>query len=137
MKKKRENTSPVGVRVSFPSIVFLGERRERQIAYVIPRRDRDLLRLPVSSRADVDQADAEPLQLSCEQNRLLDAPLRPLPIRVQVLLGALRPIRCAEPHKEWALFSSCITDGFDDAEHEAHAILEQLPSVGVRARGCE
>jgi len=47
-----------------------------------------------------------------------------------------RPIRSAEPHEERS-FCPRGTDGLDDAEREAHMILEGLTTVVIRARVCE
>ena len=81
--------------------------------------------------AHVDQVDAELLQLARQPNRLLDAPLQPLPVRV--IFGALCPIGSAEPHEQRPV-SPRGTDGLDDAEQEECAVLEGLSAERIRAR---
>jgi hypothetical protein len=107
-----------------------GDALERA-AYLVPRLDGNLLRGPVSPRADVDQVDAELLQFARQPNGLLDAPLQPLPVRV--LFGALCPIGGAEPHEKRPV-SPRGADGLDDAEQEARTVLEGLSAVRIRAR---
>ena len=116
--------------------LFFRERdRERERgAYLVTRHDGNLLRGPVAAGADVDQVDAELLQLARQRDGLLDAPLQPLPVRV--LFRTLRPIRSAEPHEERS-FCPRGADGLDDAEQEARTILEGLAAVAIRARVCE
>ena len=133
-KRKREKK---GARATHPtSPPFFRERdgeRERG-TYLVTRHDGDLLRGPVAPGADVDQVDAELLQLARQQDGLLDAPLQPPPIRV--LFRTLRPIRSAEPHEERS-FCPRGADGLDDAEEEARTVLEGLAAVAIRARVCE
>ena len=99
--------------------------------YLVPRHDGNLLRGPVPPGAHVDQVDPELLQLAGQQDALLDAPLQPLPGRV--LLRAFGPVRGADPHEKRLLCPDG-ADGLDDAEKEARAILEGLPTVSVGTR---
>ena len=105
------------------------------MTYLITRHDGNLLRGPVASGADVDQVDAELLQLARQQDGLLDAPLQPLAVRA--LFRARRPVRRAEPHEERSFVRPRGADGLDDAQREARAVLEGLAAVAVRARVCE
>ena len=139
-KKKRDDGNarvPASTRVSSASScapLFLRKVEEedswRRAAYLVPRLDGNLLRGPVAPRADVDQVDAELLQLARQPNRLLDAPLQPFPVRV--IFGALCPIGSAEPHEQRPV-SPRGADGLDDAEQEACAVLEGLSAVRIRA----
>ena len=59
--------------------------------YLVTRHNGNLLRGPVTPKADIDQVDAEPLQPSPQQDGLPDATLQPLPVR---------PICSAGPYEE-------------------------------------
>lgn len=90
---------------------------------------RDLLVGPVAAGAAVDQVDTDLLQLINEDLRLLDPPL--FPEAVLALLGARRPVRCAEAIEERLV--PCSADTRDEAKGEAQPVLQRLATVLIGA----
>jgi hypothetical protein len=115
-----------------PGAVAVRNRRKGRIsinsAHLIPGTSGNLLLGPVSTRATINEIDADFQHLPDKDLGLFYAPLPPFPARVA--FWTLSPVSRADANEKGPV-GPCGTATGDDAERESHTIFKRLTAVRV------